>query len=146
MTMTTILGFLAGPLAIWFLGQLRETKPYKAAMGWLGRAVFNAFATLSGVGTSRLGKHLWMPIEGIIADILFIVGEQAPAGLRSDNLEKLETHVERLESVGSVTRASALKDKLELLRATELPEGTDPAIAQRLQDLGAASTEEKLGQ
>ncbi len=146
----TITGTLAGKaaagvFAVWLLGWLRGSKPYKAALGWLGRLVYGAFAALSDVGTSKLGKPTWGPLEGVLTDVLFVVGEQAAAGLRSDNVEKLEAQVERLEAVESETRAAALRAKLEVLRTVpEAPAGAEGEVFQRALKAAQDGAAEKL--
>lgn len=132
-------------LALWALGLFAKSTGYRKAREWLGKAAYRAGAGLSGLATSRLGRPTWGPLEAVLVDFLGFATEQLLAGLRSDNVEKLETQVERLESVGSVTRAQALEEKIELLQAPlEAPEDED--TLRRLQEGNQDSAREKLGQ
>lgn len=118
---TALLGTFAGKatlaaVGLWALGWFAKSAAYRKVREWLGRAAYRAGAALSGLATSKLGKPTWGPLEAILTDFLGFAMEQALAGLRSDNVEKLEAQVERLEAVGSVTRAAALEEKVGVLR------------------------------
>jgi hypothetical protein len=119
--MVYLTGTLAGNatligLGLWALGLFAQSAIYRKAREWLGKAAYKAGAILSGLATSKLGKPTWGPIEAVFTDFLGFSFEQFLAGLRSDNVEKLEAQVERLESVGSATRAQALEEKVASLR------------------------------
>lgn len=103
-------------LATWVLGYYSESSWYQAVRRAIGKAVFAAFAAISHVGETKLGKVLWGNIEKVLVDVIFVFGEQSTAGLRSDNIEKLEDHLDRLKDVDSVTRTEAIEMKLDLLR------------------------------
>lgn len=107
-----------GAMAIWAFGLFSRSAAYQKVRAWLGKASFQAGAALSGLATSKLGRPTWGPFEAALTDYAGFSLEQFMAGLRSDNVEKLEAQVERLEAVGSVTRAAALEEKVEALRPT----------------------------
>lgn len=118
---TYLTGTLAGnatvaALALWALGLFAKSSAYRKVREWLGKAAYRGGAALSGLATAKLGRVTWGPIEAVLVDFLGFGIEQLLAGLRSDNVEKLETQVERLEAVGSVTRAQALEEKVATLR------------------------------
>jgi hypothetical protein len=110
-------------LGLWALGFFAKSAAYRKVREWLGKAAYQAGAALSGLATSRLGRPTWGPLEAVLTDYAGFGIEQFMAGLRSDNVEKLEAQVERLEAVGSVTRAAALADKAEVLKASAAPVG-----------------------
>lgn len=115
--LTLITGTLAGKaglaaLGVWALGLFAKSAAYRKVREWLGKAAYKGGAALSGLATSRLGKPTWGPVEAVLTDFLGFAAEQLLAGLRSDNAEKLEAHLERLEAVGSQTRADAIAVKL----------------------------------
>jgi hypothetical protein len=119
--LTFLTGSLAGKatlatLALWALGWFAKSTAYRKVREWLGKAAYQAGAALSGVATSKLGRPTWGPLEAVLTDYAGFGIEQFMAGLRSDNVEKLEAQVERLEAVGSVTRAEALAEKVAELR------------------------------
>jgi hypothetical protein len=119
--LTFLTGSLAGKatlatLALWALGWFAKSAAYRKVREVLGKAAYRGGAMLSGLATSRLGKPTWGPLEAVLTDYAGFGVEQFMAGLRSDNVEKLEAQVERLEAVGSVTRAEALAEKVAELR------------------------------
>jgi len=118
---TALTGTLAGKatlvaLGLWALGLFAKSAAYRKAREWLGKAAYQGGAALSGLATSRLGRPTWGPVEAVVVDFAGFGFEQFLAGLRSDNVEKLEAQVERLEAVGSVTRVQALEEKVATLR------------------------------
>lgn len=105
----------AAVVAIWVLGKFADSSWFQAVRRTWGKACYSAGAALSFAGNTRFGKA-WGPLERIFADLFLFGSEQFGAGLRSDNVEKLEEHLDRLTDVGSVTRAEAVAMKLDLLR------------------------------
>lgn len=143
---STIMGkALLASLGVTAMGMLHETAPYKGLRAAWGRLAYRGAALLSALGKTKLGA-LWQPVENFILDFGVFGVEQAAAGLRSDNADKLEDQIKRLEDVGSVTRVPALKDKLELLRAVSDPalDQANAAAAYRLNQLGKASINQNL--
>lgn len=118
---TTITGTLVGKatlaaVGLYVLGLFAKSTTYRKIREWLGKATYQAGAALSGLATSKLGRPTWGPLEAVFTDFLGFGLEQFLAGLRSDNVEKIEAQVERLEAVGSVTRVQALEEKAATLR------------------------------
>jgi len=129
------------------LGMLSQTAPYKATRKWWGKACYRAGSLVSVFGNGKLG-FLWQPAENLILDFLAFGVEQAAAGLRSDDVDKMADHVERLQAVGSRTRADALAEKIELLKAEPSPLRSvrDAAIAHQANQAGKESIQSKLGE
>jgi hypothetical protein len=117
----TLTGTFAGKatlaaVGLYALGLFAKSTAYRKVREWIGKAAYQAGAALSGLATSKLGRPTWGPLEAVLTDYAGFGVEQFMAGLRSDNVEKLEAQVERLEAVGSVTRAAALEEKVAALR------------------------------
>jgi hypothetical protein len=119
--LTYLTGTLAGnatvaALALWALGLFARSAAYRKVREWLGKGAYQAGAALSGLAGTRLGRPTWAPLEAVLTDFVGFGIEQLLAGLRSDNVEKLEAQAERLEAVGSVTRLIAIEEKVATLR------------------------------
>lgn len=132
-------------LLLWSLGIFAKSAAYQKSRAAAGRFSFLAGAALSKVGNSRL-KGAWQPIENILVDFVGFQIEQLLAGLRDDNVKKMEDQVQRLDQVGSVTRSNALKEKLDLLRDAPAPGGESDAFVQAVEEQVKAAAEEKLKQ
>lgn len=141
-----VLGTGSTAIALWLIGLFPNSSLYRWARTASGKLVYSAFRALSILGETRLGK-LWQPLENILEDFILLWGSQAGAGLRSDNPGKIADEVERLMDVGSVTRADALKRKLEVLRHIPNPlrDAQDAAMMNRLHSQGSDSIAGKLG-
>ncbi|MEO7778501.1 MAG: hypothetical protein ABIY63_13295 [Fibrobacteria bacterium] len=133
--MSTILAFIATTggkatlisLAVWIFSMCGKSAWYWKLRESVGRAAEAAGAALSALGTSRL-KFLWNPTELVLCDFLFFAIEQFAVGLRKDNPEKMERQLDRLESVGSQTRADAMAVKIAALgKAPQVMETADDA-------------------
>lgn len=125
-------------LAAYLLGAFSKSKAYAAARAALGKASYAAGDFISGLATSKLGKVVWGPLEAIFVDFVFVFFEQFCAGLRNDNVEKLETQAKRLEDVGSIFRREALESKLDILkdpRDKELLKQVDERNKARSEDM-----------
>lgn len=152
---TTILAFLGtfqgkaalAGVGVWALGLFSRSVAYRKVREGIGRVAYAIGARLSGFATARLGRLTWAPIENALADFLGFGVEQFFAGLRSDNVEKLETRLETLEAVGSEARAKAVAQKLAAL--SKSPEGVetpaDAAVFAQALAAGDASARERLG-
>lgn len=136
---------LAG-VALWALGLFAKSAAYKKIRERLGRLAYGLGARLSSLATARLGRLTWGPLENTLADFLGFSVEQFFAGLRSDNVEKLEARLESLEEVGSQARAKAVAAKLEALSAAPDVRSSDAEILARAVAAGDASAQEKLMQ
>lgn len=150
--MTVILAFFStflgkavlASLGVTAVGMLHNTRPYKGMRAAWGRLAYRGGALLSMLGKTKLGL-LWQPMENFLLDFGAFGVEQAAAGLRSDNIEKTEDQLERLEGVGSITRAEALKDKLDLLRVDAGPlDAAQSEFLRRLNETAFLSTRERL--
>lgn len=104
----------AAAVFVFLLGLFKGSKAYANARNALGIASFNLGRQISKIGNTRLAG-LWEPIEAIACDFLLFIPEQIAAGLRADNVEKLQEHVERLDGVGSETRKAATEAKIDAL-------------------------------
>jgi hypothetical protein len=111
----------------------------------IGRGSEAAGVAVSALGASRL-KRLWNPIEDVACDFLFFAVEQFAVGLRKDNPEKMQAQLDRLESVGSETRAAALREKLNQLDETPrpLPNPRDADMLAAAMAVGEANTQSRL--
>jgi hypothetical protein len=97
---------------LWVIGLFQGSKAYAGLRNALGKFSENLGRQVSRLGNSRL-KGLYEPIESVAVDFFLFMAEQFAVGLRKDNQEEMAKHVERLEGVGSETRAAAIKAKLE---------------------------------
>lgn len=102
-------------LVLWVIGKFADSIWFQNIRKAWGKLCYSAGAMVSFAGNTRFGKA-WGPLERIFADLFLFGSEQFGAGLRSDNVEKLEQQLDRLKDVGSVTRAEAVEMKLDLLR------------------------------
>jgi hypothetical protein len=127
-----ILGTLGGQIGlaatvVWAFGLFRSSVWYGKVREAVGRGAEAAGAAVSAIGTTKL-KGMWDPIEGVICDFVLFAAEQFSVGLRKDNPEKMATHLDRLESVGSRSRADALAAKLGALETKQdTPKGPNDA-------------------
>lgn len=96
----------------WLLGKASNTAPYKACRAFWGRLCYRAGAGASKLTTGRFGATLVEPLEEITSDFVVLGVDQFFAGARSDNLKKLDKQLDRLQSVGSETRAKAIAAKM----------------------------------
>lgn len=96
----------------WCLGKASGTGPYKAARNWFWNRCGDVGTGISKLATSRFGHAVVDPLEDAAYD--FFVGglENLFAKLRADNLKKLDKQLDRLQGVGSETRAKAIAGKM----------------------------------
>ncbi len=99
-------------IALFVLGLFRNSKAYTAVRDSLGVASYNLGKSISALGNSKL-KGVYEPIEAIVVDWFLFMAEQMGAGLRNDNVEKMQVYAKRLEGVGSETRKAAIDAKIE---------------------------------
>ena len=121
-------------IALWLLGRFADSTWFQAIRKAWGKACYTAGAAISFAGNTRFGKA-WAPLERIFADLFLFGAEQLGAGLRSDNVAKLEQQLDRLKDVGSVTRAEAVAMKLDLLRHpsdVKMPDIQSAALAMKI--------------
>ncbi len=111
MTNTHIAISSAAAGTLFILGLFRNSKLYTGVRDTLGTVTYNFFKSVSRLGNSKL-SGIYEPIEAIYVDFFLFMAEQAAAGLRSDNPEKLRVYAERLDGVGSETRKAAVEAKL----------------------------------
>lgn len=143
--METILAFLgttAGKgtlvsLGIYVLSLFGNSVWYGKIREAIGRGAEAAGAALSALGGSKLG-FLWNPTEKVLCDFLFFAVEQFAVGLRKDNPEKMERQLERLESVGSQSRAEAVAKQLAEAVAAQEPPKTKTDAEVMAQAVAAA--------
>jgi hypothetical protein len=102
-------------LAVYLLGMFSKSKAYTAIRAAIGKASFSAGDFVSSFATSKVGKVVWGPLEAIFIDFIFVFFEQFSAGLRNDNVEKLEAQTKRLKDVGSIFRLEAVEGKLDIM-------------------------------
>lgn len=133
-------------LGIYVLSLFGNSKAYAKAREYIGRAAESAGAGLSAFGSSKIGKVLWDPTEKVLCDFLFFAIEQFAVGLRKDNAEKLERQLERLESVGSESRADAIAVKLAgYIEAQQPPrDKSDAEIMAQAVAIADAGNQERL--
>ncbi len=151
---TTILAFLGtlkgqaliAGVGLWALGLFSKSAAYRKVREALGRAAYSLGAHLSGLATAKLGRLTWAPLENVLADFLGFAVEQFFAGLRSDNVEKLEARLDALEDVGSEARAQAVAQKLAALSAAPDVRPSDAEVLARAVAAGDAGAREKLDQ
>ncbi len=130
----------------WILGKAAGSAAYKAARATVGRVASRAGEAVSAIGKSKLGS-LSTPLEDVATDFVAFPVEQFFVGLRKDNAGKLEKQLDRLEDVGSQTRANGIAEKLKALGAPPRPleDATDAGIAFRAAFTANESINEKLG-
>lgn len=126
-------------LMVYAIGMLSKSKAYTSTRNAGGRLAFTIGSSLSSAATSKIGRVVWDPIETIITDFVLFFVERFAAGLRSDNVVKLEAQVERLKGVGSVFQREALESKLDILK-----DPVDKRIFDNLERLNAESADDKL--
>ncbi len=153
--METILAFIATTggkatlisTAVWIFSLFGKSVWYGKLREAIGRAAEAAGAALSALGSSKL-KFLWNPTEQVLCDFLFFAVEQFAVGLRKDNPEKMERHLERLESVGSQSRADAIAAKLGALEAAQEPprDKNDAEVLAAAVASGEGATATRLAQ
>lgn len=147
-TMGQVGGSAAAATALaWILGKLSGFAAYQAARATAGRVLYRVGQGINKLGESRLG-NLWAPLEDVATDWGYFLVEQFFAGLRADNVDKMEKHLDRLEDVGSESRAKAVAEKLATLGRMPEPLQTaqDAAIAAQAIATGDAATNDRLNQ
>lgn len=127
----------------WILGKFTGAGWYQAFRAKIGTGAYNLGVMLSGIGKTRLGP-LSEPIEDIAADWCQFIPEQFFAGLRSDNVKKMEKQLDRLEDVGSVVRAKAIAEKIQEIKASPIQTATDAAMFNGIIESGKESINENL--
>lgn len=143
---TTVGTTAAGAFVAWLLGRFSGAKWYQKLRDKAGRQAYRIGVVLSRLGNGRVGSALMEPLEDAFVDWAQFLLEQLAVGLRADNLRKMEKQLDRLEGVGSVTRADALKEKIAVLAETPKPlqDIQEAAMMARLRVLGDSSVSEKL--
>ncbi len=149
-TLLAFLGTMGGKatvvsLGIYLLSLLSNSEGYKKAREAVGRSGEAVGAAMSALGTSRLG-FLWNPTELVFADFVLLFWERFGVGLRKDNKEKMERQLERLESVGSVTQAGAIAEKLKKFEAAQEPirDKNDAEVMAQAVAAAEAGNQERL--
>jgi hypothetical protein len=132
-------------LGIYVLSLFGNSVWYSKIREAIGRGAEAAGVALSALGSSRLG-FLWNPTEKVLCDFLFFAVEQFAVGLRKDNPKKLEAQLERLESVGSQTRADALAVKIAGYEAAQEPprDASDAEVMAQAVAAAEAGNQERL--
>ncbi len=130
----------------WILGKASRSAAYVKARDTAGRTAERGGEAVSALGKSRLGG-LWNPLEEVATDFGAFMVEQFFVGLRKDNPRKMEEQLERLQGVGSETRAKALEEKLDALGVTPKPlqDANDAAMFLRAFEAGDQSINDRLG-
>ncbi len=113
----------------YIIGLFSNSSIYLSIRKVIGRISFKAGDMVSGFATSKVGKVVWNPLESVLVDFGLFAIERFAAGLRNDNIEKIQEQVERLKDVGSVFQLEVMEGKLDILKNPK-----DAAMVSKLQE------------
>ncbi len=137
----------AATVLMWVIGLFTGAAWYQTLRGKYGRQMYRIGQGWSRFSNSKIGAPLVERIEDAAADWVGLGVEQLFAGARADNLVKLEKQLDRMQDVGSATRAKAIADKIEALEAAPpvMQTEQDAAMFRRAFEAGDKSINERLG-